>query len=242
MKTALLILPLLLGCLPAMAQETAYQALQSLTAAQGEAALENVFVVRGTGGVPQPAEWIVYRGRLLDRTFRTTCIQDNGTIGLGKIPAAEVGLQPHAQKINFSVINVDSNAAWHIAKREARKEDFKFQRADYELKTNSMAGVPAWSMRLFNDKKSYLGELTISAATGQILHPLKLERFRMEEIDGRTELVTFTEPWPRRATRSVGRWFSQTGTIFGHDLLRAAGTTEDIVIGRRSRDFSEDAN
>jgi hypothetical protein len=225
-----------------MAQVTAYQALQTLTASRGESALENVYVVRGTSGTPQPEEWVVYRGRPLDRTFRTTSIQEDGRIGFGKISTKDVGLQPHAQKINFTVINVDSNAAWHIAKRQARKEDFKFQRIDYELKTNPMAGVPAWSMRLFNDKKHYLGELTISAATGEILHPLKLEKFQMQDIDGQMQLVTVSEPWPRRAVRSIGRWFSQTGTIYGRDLLRAAGTAEDIVVGRRSRDFAEDAN
>ncbi len=241
MKHILYLLPLGLGCLPLMAQDTAYEALQSLTASRGEAALDDVFVVRGTGGTPQPETWVLYRGRLLDRTLQTTLIQDQGNIGFGKIPAREVGLEPHAQKVNFTVINVDSNAAWNIAKRAARKENFRFQRADYELKTNPMAGVPAWSLRLFNDQKSYLGELTISAATGEVLHPLRLHRFRMEDVDGRTELVTVREPWPRRAVRSVGRWFSQTGTIFGKDLRRAAGTAEDIVIGKRTRDYSEDA-
>lgn len=224
------------------AQNTAYLALQDIVDARGESALQNVFVVRGDNGAPQPSSWTVFRGHNRSLGFEATRIREGGRISSAKVPAEEVGLVPHAQKVNFSVLNVDSNTAWNIAKGEARKENLRFQRIDYELRTSSKLGVPVWSMRLFNDEKSYMGELTISGATAAVVRPLRLSRFTIEVVDGRQEIVAVREPWARRAVRSVGRWFSQTGTVFGKDLLRAAGTTEEIVIGKRSRSFSEDAN
>lgn len=226
----------------AHAQTTAYLALQEMVAARGDDALENVFVVRGNDGAPQPAAWMVFCGHNRDKGFEATQVRKGGRISSAKVPATEVGLVPHAQKVNFAILNVDSNTAWNIAKGEARKENFQFQRIDYELRTSSKLGVPVWSMRLFNDEKHYMGELTISGATAEVVRPLKLSRFTIEDVDGRHEIVTVREPWARRAVRSVGRWFSQTGTVFGKDLLRAAGTTEEIVIGKRSRAFSEDVN
>ena len=231
---------LLSGHLPA--QDTAYEALQDLVAERGERALENVVVVRGEDGTPQPAEWIVYRGPTNARAFQAAGIRSGGHVLSGVASAREVGLEPHAQKVNFTVLNLDSNSAWHIAKREARKENFRFGRVDYELKTNPLGGVPAWSLRLFNEKTRYVGELTLSGATGAVLHPLKLYRYSVEDEGGRETLLTTREPWIRRAGRSVGRWFSQTGTTYGRDMLRAAGTAEEILVGKRTRDYSEDAN
>ncbi len=223
------------------ADATAYQALEYYSNRKGSNALDNVFVVRGEGGLPQPGEWTVYRGRPNAPTFQATGIKANGSILTGTASARTVGLEPHAQKVNFSVLNVDSNAAWHIAKREARKEDFKFGRIDYVLKTNPIAGVPAWSMRLFNEDRAYVGELTISGATGEVLHPLKLYRYAVEDVDGQPTLATAREPWGQRAWRSIGRWFGNTGNAYGKDMLRAAGTAEVILVGERTRHFADDA-
>lgn len=226
------------GRLPAAA--TAYQALQYLASARGEQALANVFVVRGQGGGPQPEEWIVFRGHSNAPNFQATGIRSSGVFLSGSAPARVVDLQPHAQPINFSVLNLDSNSAWRVAQRAARKENFHFDRVDYELRTNSLVGSPAWTLRLFNEKKSYLGEITISGATGEVLHPLKLSRYTVEDIEGEPTLAMVEEPWAKRALRSVGHWFNRTGSTFGHDMLRAAGTAEKIIIGRRSRDYAED--
>lgn len=223
------------------AQATAYQALQYYTDGRGDQALNDIFVVRGEGGGPQPAEWILYRGRPNASLFQATGIKSSGLILSGTAPRREVGLAPHARPINFSVINLDSNGAYRIAKREARKENFKFGRIDYELKMSHLGGVPAWYLRLFNEEKFYMGEMALSAATGEVLHPLKLNRYAVEDVDGRAEVVAVREPWARRAVRSVGRWFSQTGTAYGKDMLNAAGTTEEILVGRRTRYFADDA-
>jgi len=222
------------------AQATAYQALEYLTKSKGPGVLEDVFVVRGEGGHPQPAEWILYRGTPNGATFQATGIKTSGLVLSGAAPRSEVRIEPHARPINFTVLNLDSKGAYRIAVREARKENFKFGRIDYELITNRVGGVPAWNLRLFNEDKFYLGEITLSAATGEVLHPLRLHRYAVEDINGRPEVVTVREPWARRAIRSVGRWFSQTGTTYGKDLLRGAGTAEEILVGHRSRDYSED--
>lgn len=231
---------LLLTAASLFADATAYQALEHYSNNRKNA-FDNVFVVRGEGGRPQPGEWTIYRGRANAPSFQTTAIKASGVILTGTAPARVVGLEPHAQEVNFSVLNVDSNAAWHIAKREAKKEGFKFGRIDYVLKTNPVAGVPAWSMRLFNEDRGYVGELTISGATGEVLYPIKLYRYSVEDVDGQLTLATAREPWTQRALRSIGRWFGQTGRAYGKDLLRATGTAEQIVVGERTRHFADDA-
>jgi len=223
------------------AAATAYQALEHLNDQKGPAALEQVFIVRGEGGAPQPEEWIVFRGRPNAAAFQTTGIRTNGQILSGTASASEADLPPHAQPVNFSVLNLDTNAAWNIAKRHARRENFRFSRADYQLTTHPIAGVPAWTMRLFNEDRGTLGVIVLSGATGEVLNPLRLYRYKVEDVDGREELITKREPWGYRAMRSIGRWFSRTGEAYSHDLLRAAGTAEEILVERRTRDLSEDA-
>ena len=241
MKLVVLIFTLLALSGPLQAAATAYQALEHLSERRGAAALANVFMVRGEGGGPQPEEWIVLRGRSNGATFQAEGIRTNGQILSGKASADEVGLPPHAQPVNFSVLNLDSNAAWNIAKREARKENFSFGRADYELSTHPLAGVPAWTLRLFNEDRGTLGVLVLSGATGEVLSRLRFYRYSVADSNGTPELITKREPWGYRALRSVGRWFGRTGEAYGHDLLRAAGTAEEILVDRRTRDYSEDA-
>ena len=214
------------------ADATAYQALQHLAASRGDQSLHDAYLVRGEGGDPQPGEWIIYRGRTNAPVLQATGIRSSGVFLNGSAPASTLNLAPHAQPINFSVLNLDSNAACRIARKEARKNNFSFNRIDYELKTNNQTGMPAWNLRLFNEHRSYLGDLTISGVTGNVLHPLRLQRFVVETEDGSPTVVAVPEPWVKRALRSVGHWFERTGSTFGHDMLRAAGTAEEIVIGR----------
>lgn len=241
MKSAALSIALLaLWSSPLRAEATAYQALEYLGKHRGADALERVFIVRGKNGDPQPEKWVVFRGRPNAPVFQTTDIRSNGRILSGKASASEAGLPPHAQPVNFSVLNLDTNAAWDIARRHARKEKFRFQRADYELTTDPLAGVPAWTLHLFDEEHGVMGILVLSGATGEVLRPLKRYRYHIEEVNGRAQLVTENEPWGTRAMRSIGRWFSRTGDAYGHDLLRAAGTAEEILVDQRTRDLSED--
>jgi hypothetical protein len=240
MKTAAFFLALLaLSC--QLRAATAYQALEYLTDRKGSEALADVFIVRGEGGKSQPEEWIIFRGRSNGTAFQTTGIRADGKISSGTASAREAGLPPHSRPINFSVLNLDTNAAWNIAKRQARKENFRFNRADYELSTHPIAGAPAWTLRLFNDDRSTMGVLVLSGATGEVLNSLKLYRYQIVDEDGYQNLITRREPWGYRALRSVGRWFSQTGEAYGHDLMRAAGTAEEILVDKRTRSLTDDS-
>ena len=223
------------------ASATAYQALEYLTERKGDDVLDQVFVIQGRGGDSQPKEWVLFRGRSNASTFQTMKIRDDGRISTGTASSREAELQPHALPVNFSVLNLDTNAAWNIAKRVARKESFRFTEIEYRLATHPVAMVPAWTLRLFNEKNKTMGEVVLSGATGEVLNPLRLYRYYVEGTDGQEQLVTRREPWSNRAMRSIGRWFSRTGEAYGHDLMRAAGTAEEILVDRRTRDLSEDA-
>ncbi len=241
MKTAALIFACLALTQPLHADATAYQALSRLSEQKGEKMLERVFIVRGEGGASQPEEWVVFRGRSDSAIFQTTRIRSNGRIASGTATVREEDLPLHTPPLNFTILNLDTNAAWEIAKREAGKEDFRFNRADYQLTTHPLARVPAWTMRLLNEEQGTLGVITLSGATGEVLNSLKLYRYGMVEVEGVQEVVTIREAWGERASRSIRRWFSRTGSAFGHDVLNASGTTEEIVVERRTRHFSEDS-
>ena len=224
-----------------LADATAYQALSLLAGQKGGAMLEQVYLVRGEGCPSQPGEWVIFRGEPDAVVFETTCVLADGRIRSGASSVGSEELPVHALPVNFSILNLDTDAAWKIAKRQARKEHFRFHQATYQLTTHPLARVPAWKMWLFNEERTMMGVITLSGATGEVLNPLKLYYFKAAVIDGAPGVVAVREPWGRRARRSMGRWFSCTGEAYGHDLFNAGGTTEEILVNRRTRHFSEDA-
>jgi len=242
MKSTALILTLLALCPPLSGQDTAYQALHILAERKGTQALENVYIIRGLEGEPQPEKWIVYRGRPNARVFQTTEIRGDGSLTSGKASTRDQGLQPDALPLNLSVLNLDTHAAWKIAQRHARKERFHFTFANYELTTHPLARVPAWTLYLFNETPGVLGIMTLSGATGEVLNRLKIYHYTtVEPGEGTRGLVIVREPQSDRVARSISRWFSLSGEAYGHDLLNAGGTTEELLINRRTRHFSKDA-
>lgn len=221
---------------PLFGEASAYQALDELAERKGMRSLRDIYLIRGTHGAPQPPAWEVYQARRNARSLRVTTIASSGKVTRGQAPVRAMGLPPDALPINLTVLNLDTHAAWNIAKRHARREGFDFDSADYELKTHLLARAPAWTLHLYNEKRGMLGIITLSGATGEVLNRLKLYTFQQGE-----SVVLVRESWGRRAGRSIGRWFSNSGEAAGHDLLNAAGTTEEILLNRRTRHFSEDA-
>jgi|GEM_PF-2032060 len=242
MKLILLISAAALALVPPLlGDDTAYQALDHLVERRGEEALRQVYLIRGMGGEPQPQEWVLYRGRPNARVFRTTKVRADGSISTGKAPAREQGLLPDALPLNLSVLNLDTHAAWNIARRHAREERFHFTCANYELATHPLARVPAWTLYLFNETPGIMGIITLSGATGEVLNRLRLYRYRVEPGGETRRVIVIREPEGERRARSIHRWFSRSGEAWGHDLFNAAGTTEEILMNRRTRPFSEDA-
>ncbi|HWL52640.1 MAG TPA: hypothetical protein VNQ90_09405 [Chthoniobacteraceae bacterium] len=220
---------------------TAYQALRYATKREGDRVLEDVYLIRGAGGRPQPDQWVLFRGSRDAPYFRTTKVREDGRITTGKAAAWAQGLPPDALPLNLTILNLDTHAAWNIATRHAEREGFRFDCVDYELTTHPLARVPAWTMYLFNEPLGMVGIITLSGATGEVLNRLKLFYYTIEATGEIREIVTIRERWETRASRSIHRWFSRTGEAYGHDLYNATGSTEEILIQRRTRHFSEDA-
>ncbi len=241
MKPLAFLLLLIALPLSARAEATAYQALHHLTERNGKGAIKDLYLLRGIGGSPQPERWVLYRGRPNRAFFQTTTVSHRGRITSGKAPAGEQELPPDARPLDLSILNLDTHAAWNIAQTQARKEMFFFHRADYHLATHPLALVPAWTLYLYNERQKMVGIMTLSGTTGEVLNRMRIYHYRVEQVGGTRQLVTWREPWANRASRSVGRWFSRTGEAYGHNLLNAAGTTEEVLIERRTRHFSEDA-
>jgi len=236
----LFLLPAVLAAAPLRGAATAYQTLQYLVQERGDGVLKGVMLIKGEGGAPFPEDWHLFRGGPNSAVFQTVAVSGRGNIINGRSAAREAGLPPHAEPINFSILNVDSNSAFRIATREAKREHFDFDHIDYRLQTNTLAGVPAWTMTMYNPAKGYLATLTISGTNGVVLRPLAIHSYVVEVINGQPEVVRTQESFYRRAMRSVGRWFCQTGSTFGKDIVKSLRTSEEIYIGNSRQDEAPD--
>lgn len=221
---------------PSQAGLSAYQALERMTALKGPRALEHVIAVRSFDAAPHPSVWIVSR-RQASRYLPADLITPAGKLQQGTADLSAYELPLHAQPLRFSMLNMDSGAAFRIADRAISRHHFSYDWVDYSLFMYPLAGTPAWTLTFYNPKHQRLARVTISATTGAILRPPEFLVYLLEDSSRPLAGVeTLQEPFHQRAWRSITKWTSRTFGIFGRDTLRALSTTEEILIGDRTRD------
>ncbi len=161
MKTAFLLCIL---AAPAFAA-TAYDSLGALGKQRGEATLDRVTEVRGTGGAPQPRSWFIVtqdkdaRGGVREFEVQGTKIAGERT------PAGRAS----GTTMNMGKLNLDSDGAHTVAEKEAKKSGFAYDHADYALRAGTHGGSPVWEVRLVDDRSGDIGTLTIAADSGTLL-------------------------------------------------------------------------
>lgn len=204
---------------------TVYQALDTFARTQGAKASEHIVMIEGTEGSPQPTQWIFH---LAPGTTPTP------VWGVGLNQAAPVEpVQPATRPgrpLKLTTLNLNSDGAFRIAERLARANKFSFDSIDYQLAFHRDAGMDVWRLALWNHKSQRMGTVSLSAVDGSVVHALEIRPFHWQPTHEGPEAVKSNDNFGARAMRSMGRWFSGTGSRFGRGMGRAAQTFDEILL------------
>ena len=171
MKTLLCGL-LSLAAFAAASAATAYDALRVVEKARGATAMDRVIQVRGAKGAPQPKTW------------RVVVLDDKAPAGVrefdvqGTAISSERTPQPAAggEPMNMSQLNLDSDGAYTVAEREAKKSGFAYDHVTYLLHASGKGGAPVWEIRLVDEQNENVAVLTMGAETGKMISSSGLDR------------------------------------------------------------------
>jgi hypothetical protein len=150
----------------AFAQDSAYKALRVVGKQRGENALGQIISISGVSGHPQPNDWQVL---LSDPSGRS------GTREL-QVASGQVSSERSARRagqsgvpIDLSKLNLDSDGAFHVAEREAARNQVSFDSANYRLSAEGASRQPIWKIELLDYNQRPVGTVRIAADTGNLI-------------------------------------------------------------------------
>ena len=232
MRIALVVITLLFAMHPARGA-TAYEALRVLGKQKGEALLDSVIEVRGDKGKPQPAVWKV---TVKDATARGGAkeysVQGSRLTG-EQMPIAKTAGSP----MNMSQLNLDSDGVHQIAEREAKKVNFAYDHATYQLLAGSRGGSPVWEIRLVDEQTGEAGTLTLAATTGAVLSSDGLTRRSSVAKAAPTPVPARPQPQPARQSEKPERIAEAPNQSFSPGVQRV-GDDLSRFVGRVGRHMS----
>lgn len=223
------------------AQQTGLEALGVLSRARGAALGNQVVVLTGERGSEQPAAWrLVTRDPAFAGRFLEYVVKNGRLIAEQAVPAADAGRYATAPLVR-SKLKVDSHVAFWRAHTEAKKVLVGFDSVDYELRNAEFTTTPVWVVRLVNTSGAKVGELAVSAESGNVLRRTWFEAGRQPATGSRvasapsrnTGSTTINEKaqqaWEgtragwNEGTKAVKTGLRKASTTVGGWLLRAGG-------------------
>ncbi|MDL5054774.1 hypothetical protein QQ056_14640 [Oscillatoria laete-virens NRMC-F 0139] len=208
MKHTLLILLGFLGLtLHAPAQQepatTRVNAYEAMRAAQGHVAPQAkdlILGIKGQRGNPNPAVWEVTFFDPLEKDKKLILEMQGANVRKVNRPLEFFGSVGQKYAIDLGKLRMNSDGAFNMAKEIAEKENnLLISRADYvltKIKPEDPDSNPIWILNVYDAQNHHLGEVTISAYTGNVLRTRKLKH------QGKRD-ATFTE--------RVGQSFDKLG-------------------------------
>ncbi|MDZ4743168.1 MAG: hypothetical protein SGI98_07085 [Verrucomicrobiota bacterium] len=205
MKTAFLIfLGVISFSLYAPAQVTprvsAYEAMRAAQGYVNPQAKEIILGIKGGKGTPNPVIWEVTFYDPLEKDHKLILEMDGATPKKTSRPLQFFGGAGEKYAIDLNKLKMNSDGAFKMAKEIAEKENnLLIYRADYvltKIKPENPESNPIWILNVYDAQNHHLGELTISAYTGNVLRTKKLK------YQGKKD-ATFTE--------KVGKTMNKTG-------------------------------
>ena len=165
-----LFVPLLvIGFAPGLvtAQDTAYKALRAIGTQRGEKALNQVVVISGQSGRPQPVDWRISLNDPAARGGVRELDIVSGQISSERTPARPgvEGTMP----IDLTQLNVDSDGAFQAAEQEAARNKVGFDSVNYRLTAEGPNGQPVWTLELFDYEQRPVGKVQIAATNAALL-------------------------------------------------------------------------
>jgi hypothetical protein len=233
---------LIVGCGPLAAQQTGLEALGVLVRTKGAAAGAQVVTVSGRRGAEQPAIWrLVARDPAFAGHFREYLVKAGRVTSEAAVPTAESASYATAPLVR-SALKIDSHIVFWRAHTEAKKVLVGFDTVDYELRNAEFSTKPVWVVSLTGRSGAKVGELAVSAETGNVLRRTWFEAGRQTAQrppaasaprNGTNAVITDTaqQAWDGTRTgwnqgkKAVKTGFSKASTTVGGWLIRAGGGT-----------------
>jgi hypothetical protein len=159
---------LLLLATPVWAEEnaTAYEALGVLGSEFGRDALQQIVLIRGTKGDPQPEKWKIVVEDPQGGGVRELQVAD-GKVDSDDEADRDVAGSTEGATIDVSRLNLDSSGAYAVASHTAEASHTSFATADYTLRTDDR-GEPTWIVTLRNRSSRPIGTIYIGGTSGTV--------------------------------------------------------------------------
>jgi len=256
-KLSCLILALALAAGRAPAA-TAYEALQTIKQARGDAILKQLIEMRGETGQPQPQSWTILMNDPAARGGVREFVVTGSEIASERTPLHGDPSAGKLSALDFARLNLDSDGAFKLANQQAATKKVGFHTVDYTLRTNDADGAPMWVLHLFDYMGAPVGTLQVSAESGKIVRTLQVDP------DAREKPVVVQQTTPpeandgepsthfkggvfgfvERTAKNIGTTTKdvtvKVGTTVKHASLNAAGTVQEALTGERTIGVDED--
>jgi len=150
-------------------QTTGLEAWDILTGFKGAAIGSRVVALLGERGAEQPAVWrVVAKDPSFAGQFREYEVKGGRVISENAVPPAESAAYVTTPLVRGK-IKIDSPVVFWRAHTEGRKALIGFDAVDYELRNAEFSSTPVWVVRLRTKNGTMVGELAVSAVSGQVL-------------------------------------------------------------------------
>ncbi len=223
---------------PLVAQQTGLEALGVLRRTVGTPAADRVVLLSGRLGAEQPAVWrLVARHPAHAGHFLEYQVQGGRVISESAVPTTESVTYARAP-LTRTKLRVDSPVVFWRADTEAKKARIGFDAVDYTLRNAEFSTKPVWVVRLIGQRGATVGELAVSAETGNVLRRTWFEAGRQDRpppappargpapaaLSGSAQQAwEGTRSGVRHGTRAVQSGLSKASTTVGGWLIRAGG-------------------
>jgi hypothetical protein len=175
----------LLLATPVWAEEnaSAYEALRVLGSEFGRDALQQIVLIRGTKGHPQPEKWKVVVEDPQAGGVHELQIAD-GKIDSDDEADRDIAGSAEGATIDVSRLNLDSSGAYAVASHTAEASHTSFATADYTLRTDDR-GEPMWIVTLRNRSSRPVGTIYIGGTGGTVMRTEGMfAGATMEDVEG----------------------------------------------------------
>lgn len=146
--------------------DTAYVALRTLCLSQGKDAQNRILEVKGVAGKPQPTVWQIVLEERGGRGGSELFEVQQGRVGQKRATAPR---KEGGARLNLNVVQLDSDGAFQVANEEATRAGVAFDRLTYTLASSNQAGLPTWTVELFEGAATRVGFLKIAADNALVL-------------------------------------------------------------------------